>query len=42
MWHRGVVSITTAQLYSAKPELWFNAGSNPAYDMSEIGDGENL
>ena len=28
MWLRGVVVITTAQLYSKKPELRFGAGSN--------------
>ena len=33
--------ITTAQLYS-KPELRFYTGSNPARDVSEIHDGENL
>ena len=38
----GVVVITTAQLHSTKPELWFSAGSNPARGMSEIRDGEDL
>ena len=38
----GVVVITTAQLHSTKPELRFCAGSNPARDMSEICDGEDL
>ena len=41
-WHRGVVVITTAQLPSAKPELKFCSGSNPALGMSEIRDGEDL
>ena len=27
LWHRDVVVITTAQLYSNKPELWFCGGS---------------
>ena len=40
--HRGVVVITTGQLHSAKSELRFCAGSNPAGGMSEICDGENL
>ena len=39
---RGVVVITTAQLYSTKPELTFCAGSNPARGVSEIRDGEDL
>ena len=29
-WRRGVVVITTAQIYSSKPELKFCADSNPA------------
>ena len=33
---------TTTQLHSTKPELRFCAGSNPAYDVLEIRDGENL
>ena len=40
-WHRGVVVIT-AQLHSTKTELRFCAGSNPACDVSEIRDGEDL
>ena len=40
--HLGVVVITTAQIHSAKPELRFCAGSNPAWGMSEIRDGEDL
>ena len=39
---RGAVAITTAQLYSTKPELKFYAGSNPAPDVPEIRDGEHL
>ena len=38
----GVVVITTAQLHSTKPELWFCACSNPARGVSEIRDGEDL
>ena len=38
----GVVVITAAQLNSTKPELRFCAGSNPAGDMLEIRDGEDL
>ena len=30
LWHHGVVVITNAQLHSAKPELRFCTGSNPA------------
>ena len=41
-WRRGIVGITTAQLHSTKPELWFCACSNPARDVSEIHDGEDL
>ena len=37
-WRRGVVVITTAQLYSTR----FCAGSNPARGVSEIRDGEDL
>ena len=33
---RDVLAITTAQLYSTKPELGFCAGSNPAHGVSEI------
>ena len=39
---RGVVVITTPQLYSTKPELRFCAGSNRACGVSEICDGEDL
>ena len=39
---RGVVVITTAQLPLTNPELKFCRCSNPAYDVSEICDGENL
>ena len=31
-----------AQLHSAKPELKFCAGSNPACDVSEIRDGKDF
>ena len=41
-WRRGVVIITTAQLHSTNPKLMVCAGSNPARDVSEIRDGENL
>ena len=41
-WRRGVVVITTAQLYSTKPEIRFCPGSNPARGLSEIRDGEDL
>ena len=34
--------ITTAQLYSTKPELRFYPGSNPARNVPEIRDGEDL
>ena len=37
-----IVVITTAQPHSAKPELRFNAGSNPALGVSEIRDGEDF
>ena len=40
--HRGVLIVIIAQLHSTKPELTFCAGLNPARDMSEISDGENL
>ena len=44
--HRGVVVITTTQhslqLHSTKPELRFCAGLNPAHDVLEIHDGEDL
>ena len=42
LWCHGVVVITTAQLHLTKPELTFCAGSNPACDVSEIHNGENL
>ena len=38
MWRRDVVVITTAQLYSTKPELRLCASSNPARDVLEIRD----
>ena len=38
----GVVVITAAQIHSNKPELRFCADSNPARDVSEIRDGEDL
>ena len=41
-WYCGVVLITTAQLHSTKPELRFFVGSNPARNISEIRDGEDL
>ena len=41
IWHRGVVVITTTQLHSTKPKLWFRIGSNPARGVSEIRDGED-
>ena len=41
LWRRGVVVIT-AQLHSTKPEIRFCAGSNPARDVSEIRDCEDL
>ena len=42
VWPRGAVVITTAWHYSAKPELRFCAGSNPARVVAEICDGEDL
>ena len=42
LWRRGVVVITTAQLHSIKPELRFCAGSNPARNVSDIRDGDDL
>ena len=39
---KNVVVITTGQLHSTKPELRFCAGSNPARNVSEICDGEDL
>ena len=41
-WCRGVVVITTAHLYSTKPEPRLCASSNPAHGVSEIRDGEDL
>ena len=41
-WCHRVVIINTAQLHSAKPELRFWAGSNPARGVSEIPVGEDL
>ena len=41
-WCCGVVVITSAQLYSTKPELRFCAGSNPARGVLEIRDGKDL
>ena len=41
MWHLGVVVISTAQLYSTKPELRFCACSNPARGVSEIHECED-
>ena len=37
-----IVVITTAQLHSTMPELRFYAGSNPAHDVLEIRNGEDL
>ena len=34
--------ITTAQPHSTKPGLGFCTDSNPAHNMSEIPDGEDL
>ena len=42
LWRRAVVVITTAQLYSTKPELRFCAGSNPTRGISEIHDTKDL
>ena len=39
---RGVVVIDTAELHSTNPELRLCAGSNPARDVSEICDGEDI
>ena len=41
-WCSGIVVITTAQLDSTKPEIRFCAVSNPARDVSEIRNGENV
>ena len=40
--HHVVVVITTEKLHLTKPELKFCTGTNPACDLSEIRDGENL
>ena len=37
-----LVSITSAQLHSTKPKIRLTAGSNPARDVSEIRDIEDL
>ena len=42
LWRRGVVVITTEQLYSTKSELRLCAGSNSAREVSEIHGGEDL
>ena len=42
LWCHRVVVSTTAQLHLTKPELRFWAGSNPAWSLLEIQDGENL
>ena len=41
-WHHEVVVITTAQLHSTKPELWFCTDSNPARGVSQICNSEDL
>ena len=42
LWRRGVVVISTAQLYSTRSELRFCAASSPARGVLEIRDGEDL
>ena len=42
LWRGGVVGIITVQLHSTMPELSLCAGSNPARNVSKIGDGEDL
>ena len=42
LWRRGVVVITTAQLYSTKPDFRFCKVPNPDCSGSEICDGENI
>ena len=42
IWRRGVVVITTAQLYSTKPEPRFCTVSKPAHGVSKICDDESL
>ena len=41
-WRRSVVVITTAQLHLTKSELRLCTGSNPARDVSEIRNVEDL
>ena len=41
-WRRGVVVINAAQPHSTKPEVRICASSNPARDVFEIRDGEDL
>ena len=41
-YRHGVVVITIAQLHSAKPELRFCTGSNPACGLLEIRNGDDL
>ena len=42
LWCCGVVVITTTQVHSTKPKLWFCACSNTTCGVSEICSGENL
>ena len=42
MCSRGVVVITTAQIYSTKPKHRFCAGSNPSRSVSEIHNNEGI
>ena len=41
-WHHGVMIITTTQLHLTKAEFRFCTGSNPACDMLDIPNGEDL
>ena len=41
-WRRGVVVVTAPQLHSTMPELRLCAGSNLAWGVLEIRDGEDL
>ena len=41
-WRRGVVAITTAQLYTTKAELRLCADSNPTRVVSDICNGEDI
>ena len=41
-WSHGVVLITSAQLYSTKPEIRFCTDSNLAHNMLKIRDGMDL